>query len=246
MRPATSESEWVIDGERVTMPVEVRSAKMVAATFLVDPDAAQRVIDYTGLHIARQPGGKAVCTLSAVQYLDNDLGPYNEIAVAFVVRPHDLAAGSDPPSFLSGKVTTFIHKLPVNQVFTCHAGLGIWGFPKWVTDITYTDRGRHTEAVLLDGGEFVLALDARRGLLPLPGQEAEMACYSFCDGVLRRTRWTTRNRHVTATAGGTRLELGTHHPMADELRSLGLPKRAAMTMTAGIMQASFGPPETVA
>ncbi|MCX7619765.1 MAG: acetoacetate decarboxylase family protein [Acidimicrobiales bacterium] len=238
-------ADWVIDGERVTMPVEVRSAKMVAATFLVDPAAAQRVIDYSGLGIAREPGGKAVCSLSAVQYLDNDLGPYNEIAVAFVVRPHDLPADAKPPSFLTGKVATFIHRLPVNQQFTCQAGRGIWGFPKWVTDITYNDHGRHTDAVLLDDDQFVLALVARRGFIPLPSRHTEMSCYSWCDGVLRRTPWTTRNRYATAMPGGAQLELGTRHPMAIELRSLGLPKRAVMTMTTGIMQASFGPPEIV-
>src|SRR5262245_37069789 len=125
----------VVDGEIVTLPVEVRSAKMVAATFLVDVNAAQQLIDYSGLRVAAQRG-KAMCTLSAVQYTDNDLGPYNEIAVALVVEPHDKKS-DEKVSMAGGSVTVFIHKLPVNQEFTCHAGRGIWGFPKWVTDIAY-------------------------------------------------------------------------------------------------------------
>ncbi|MGH2758054.1 MAG: hypothetical protein ACRDKJ_00655 [Actinomycetota bacterium] len=42
-----------------------------------------------------------------------------------------------------------------------------------------------------------------------------------------------------ARLGGAKLELGPH-PIADELRTLGLPKRALMTSTLRRMQAEFG------
>jgi len=232
--PPTS---FVIEGETVTIPVHVRSARMIGAQYFVDADAAQEVIGYSGLTIARQRGNKAVCSISAVQYLDNDLGPYNEVALAFVVHPHD-APPHTKVSFT--KPTTFIHKLPVNQTFTCAAGKGIWGFPKWVTSITFTTRGKVTEAVLIDDGEFVLSLAVRRSPIPLPAREMAMSCYSSIDGLLRRTPWTTRNDLVTARVGGAQLELGSRHPMAQELRSLGLPKGAFMSMTTGKMTATFG------
>lgn len=233
---------YVVDGETVTIPVEVRSAHMVGAQYFVDAEAAQRLIDYSGLRVATQLRDKAVCSISAVQYLDNDLGPYNEIAIALVVHPHDAAPG-EKPDFR--KPTTFIHKLPVNQAFTCAAGKGIWGFPKWVTSISFVERHRSTDAVLIDDGEFVLGLTVKRSPLPMPGQELEMACYSWCDGVLRRTPWVTRNQDVTALVGGATLELGSRHPMALELRALGLPKRAFMSMTTGMMTATFGEAEIV-
>src|SRR5687767_14802056 len=118
MQIAAAPSSFQIAGEEITIPVEVRSAKQVNATWLVDADAAQRVIDYSGLRVARQARGRTVCSLAAVQYADNDLGPYNEIAVAFVVEPYG------PPGAKSSfrSPHTFIHKLPVNQEFTCEAG----------------------------------------------------------------------------------------------------------------------------
>lgn len=235
-----------VGDELVTLPVEVRSAKMFAATFLVDADAAQRLIDDTGLRVSRPRPGTAVCALSAVQYLDNDLGPYNEIAVAIVVRPHDLAPGAKPPSPFGGEVTTYIHRLPVNQTFTRAAGRGIWGFPKWVTDITYRRQGPVTDAVLVDHGELVLGLRVRRGPIPLPARDLHMSCYSFNDGVLRRTPWTTRNRAMRGGVGSTALTLGSVHPMALELRALGLPRRAVFAMTTSRLTATFGAPEVVA
>ena len=129
----------------ITLPVEVRSATMVAAQFLVDAEAAQSVIDYSGLRIARPVGGKAMLALSAVAYTDNDLGPYNEFAVAFVVEPHDARPG-DKASWKNP--TTFIHRLPVDQQFTCTVGKGLWGFPKWVCNIDYVTRGHRTDCVV--------------------------------------------------------------------------------------------------
>lgn len=241
---ATAEAPTVVmvEGEAVAIPVEVRSARMIGAQFFVDATAAQDVIDYSGLRIARQPGGRAVCSVNAVQYLDNDLGPYHEIAVAFVVEPHDAPPGT---RVNMTRPTTFIHKLPVNQTFTCAAGAGIWGFPKWVASITLVDRPRSTRAVLVDDDEFVLSLEVRRSPLPLPAQELEMSCYSFREGVLRRTPWTTRTSRTTARVGGATIELGSRHPMAEELRSVGLPKGAFMSMTTGMMTATFGLAEVI-
>jgi hypothetical protein len=236
---------YEVEGSRVELPVEVRSAAMVSATFLVDADAAQAMIDRTGLQVVRSRRGQATVSLSAVQYGDNDLGPYNEIAVAVVVVPHDLAPGAKPPNGLGGEVTTYIHRLPVNQTFTRAAGRGIWGFPKWVTDISYVRHGHHTEAVLIDDGELVLGLEVRRGLIPLPARDLHMSCYAFAGGELVRTSWVTRAKAMRGGVGGVTLSLGTTHPMAAELRALGLPRRAAFAMTTNVMSATFGAPEPV-
>jgi hypothetical protein len=232
---------FVIDGEAVTIPVEVRSATMVAAQFLVDADAAQSVIDYSGLRVVRQLRGKAMLALSAIAYADNDLGPYHEFAVAFVVEPHDAQPGA---RVSWNRPTTLIHRLPVNQSFTSAVGRGLWGFPKWVCTIDYVDRGSRTECTVIDGGRLAIALEVRRGLVPLPPSRTEMTAYAWNDGVLRRTPWVTRNRIARARLAGATVRLG-RHPMAEELAALGLPTRALMTTTVGVMSATFGAPEIV-
>jgi hypothetical protein len=234
-------ASFTVDREVVTIPVEVRSAKMVAAQFLVDADAAQRVIDYSGLRIARPFGGKAMLALSGVAYADNDLGPYHEFAVAFVVEPHDTPPGTKPSMT---KPTTLIHRLPVNQSFTCKVGKGLWGFPKWVCSIDYLERGRRTDCIVSEDGDLAVALEVALGVVPLPSSETEMQAYSWDDGVLRRTPWVTRNARAHVRLGGATVRLG-DHAMADDLRSLGLPRRALMTTSVGLMTATFGEPEVI-
>jgi hypothetical protein len=83
---------------------------------------------------------------------------------------------------------------------------------------------------------------AAGGRIPLPSRAPPS--YSFADGVLRRTTWTTSSEGATGRFGGAALTLG-DHPMADELRSLGLPRRALFSSSAAKMRASFDGAEVV-
>lgn len=83
---------------------------------------------------------------------------------------------------------------------------------------------------------------AAGGRLHLPSQAPPS--YSFADGVLRRTTWTTSSEGTAGRVGGASLVLG-DHPMAGELRSLGLPKRALFSSSAAQMRASFAGAEIV-
>ena len=56
-----------------------------------------------------------------------------------------------------------------------------------------------------------------------------MQTYTYVDGRLHRTTFTSGATGVGIRLGGTAVTLGTH-PLADVLRSLGLPKAALMTV----------------
>lgn len=216
-------------GQRVALPVEVRVARSAAATFLVRHAAAAALLDGTGLAPARLPGGRALCILAMVDYADNDLGQYGEVAMCIGVAKHD----GVPPG-------AYIHQLPVDGEFTRAAGREIWGFPKWMADIDLDIGPRGARGRLSEGDELVLELEIGRRWLPLPSKPAEMSAYANLDGTTRRTPFTSRATEVRGGPLGAKLTVGTRHPMALELRSLGLPKRAVMSTIIGNMAATFG------
>jgi hypothetical protein len=221
-------------GRQVTLPVEVREARSAAATFLVRHDAAARLMAGTGLEPKRLPGGRAVCIIAAVQYVDNDLGPYNEVAMCLAVgAARGLPGGA------------YIHQLPVDGEFTCAAGRGVWGFPKWLADIEIRIDDAGFRCHLAHEGEMILDLHVRSRPAPLPSKPAEMSAYARLDGTTRCTPFTSRATGVRGGPLGVRLAVGDRHPMAQDLRSLGLPKRALMSTTIGNMAALFGEPEEV-
>jgi Acetoacetate decarboxylase (ADC) len=244
---------WTVLGRRIGVPVEVRTARQWTVQYLVPAGAAQRLIAPSGLEVTGPVPGRALMALAVCRYLDTDLDPYHEVAMSFVVRRHDAAPGPSAfrrvGEFARGDLGAYIHRLPVDQAFTCAAGRDIWGFPKWVATIDVDepaagDRHRGVTARLVDADRHVLSLSVfGGGRLALPSQAPPT--YSYDGRVLRRTSWSTTTTGVTGRPGGARLVLG-DHPMADELRSLGLPKRALFSSSARQMSAAFGAPEVVA
>ena len=247
-------ASWEVLGRRVSVPVEVRRAAQWSVQYLVPSAAAQRLVDPTGLTVTGPIPGKSLVALAVCRYDDTDLDPYHEVAMSFVVREHDARPGASTverlKEFGSGGIGVYIHQLPVDQEFSCAAGRDVWGFPKWVATIDIDESpnahrsgrsgrsGRSSTAVrLADRGEHVLSITmAGGGRLKLPSQSPPT--YSFREGVLRRTTWTTSSEGVSGRLGGATLVLG-DHPMAEELRSLGLPKRALFSSSASWMRASF-------
>lgn len=203
------------------------------------------MIAHTGLEVAAPFPGRAIVGLAFVRYEDTDLDAYNELAVSVLVRPHDArpsSARAKALEVLGNRARVYIHHLPVNQTFTLEAGRRIWGYPKFMADIEIAEGPGVASCTLGQGGRRILTLTVREGgalRLPTPS----LPTYSFLDGVLRLTPWELRGP-VKGRIGGASLALG-DHPLADELRTLGLPKRALLTSTMPQMKARFGPPEVV-
>ncbi|MDZ4264753.1 MAG: acetoacetate decarboxylase family protein, partial [Mycobacterium sp.] len=71
------------------MPVRVRTAHQHTAMFVVDADAAQRMIGYSGLRVCRFGRGdrRALVVLMLMRYEDTDLGQYYEYGTNVMVNP---------------------------------------------------------------------------------------------------------------------------------------------------------------
>src|ERR1700755_3258047 len=118
-RKLSSPSQHTIAGTVLTMPVEIRAAEQHMAMFSVDADAAQRMIDYSGLRVCRYRPGKAVVVLMLMHYVDGDLGQYLEYGTNIMVN----SPGSDASGLRAlQSAGALIHHLPVDQAFTLEAG----------------------------------------------------------------------------------------------------------------------------
>ena len=210
-------TSYEIMGREVRIPVEVRQARSWFASFAVPAARVAEIVAPAGLEPARLAPGRAMASLAFVRYEDGDLDRYHEVAVAFLVEDP-----SEPK-----RPGVLIHRLPVDQEFTCAAGREIWGFPKFVTPIGIREDAHSDTCTLTVDGKLALSMTMRHGI-PAPMRETALDAFSFRDGVLRRTRWELRGKGSRMRPGGMRVELG-RGEIAEELRSLGFPRRALMS-----------------
>lgn len=229
-------SQHTIAGTVLTMPVKVRRATQRMAMFAVDADAAQRMIDYSGLKVARILPGRAAVALILAHFIDGDLGEYHELSTVVQVSP----PGSDV-SGLGALQSSFIHHMLVDQSFTLEAGRTIWGFPKVMAEFNFREVAPFGFNVTADGQRLV-DMEFRRGL-PIPSaltyREQRLRSYAHRDGHTLETEFTMSIVGSRYRPGGVRLRLG-DHPYAKELLALGLPKRAMLSTSAANVEMSFG------
>jgi hypothetical protein len=216
-----STTAFEIRGRTLTLPVRVRDADSWSAQFLVPVKAAQAIVDPTGLEVAQPVPGRAAAIIAFADYRDTDLGVYAELAITFLVRRHDAVHGSaldKMRELVRRKVGVYVHHLPVTQELPLEAGRRIWGHQGFLAGIDITHEGGRVACSLAHDGRNVLRIELREeGSVRL--EDPNLPNYSLRNGGLRM--------------------LGSH-PIADELRSLGLPKRALMSTTMHGMQATFG------
>lgn len=203
---------YEISGRTVTMPVEVRDAAAGTAIFEIDAAAARAIIPGDAFDVVEVSPGRAHLVLAVIDYKDNDLGDYLEVGITFFVLPRGVP-GATPG--------TYIHRLPVDQAFTCAAGKQIWGFPKTVEQIAFDYSDDNVTCTLTMDEELVLRLRIPRG-----GTDASpslaMTTYTYLDGQPHATGFSQEGSgsQMVLGADGIELELGTH-PVAKEIESLG-------------------------
>lgn len=233
-------TQHLIAGTVLTMPVRVRTAHQRTAVFVVNADAAQRMIDYSGLQVCRfgRGGRRALAVLMLMRYEDTDLGRYYEYGTNVMVNPPGSAARGVRALQSAG---AFVHHLPVDQSFTLEAGRTIWGYPKVLADFTVRNARRFGFDVSIDG-QLVLRMDFRPGL-PVPSaltsRKQVHTTYSHLDGATRETAGEMLLTGVRYRPGGVEVHLG-EHPYAAELAALGLPKRALLSGSATNVDMTFG------
>lgn len=236
MPTAVSETHYEILGQRVALPCYVRNARAMSVVYLVPSQVAATLLGESLEPVEVEPC-RAQLVLGGMDYLDNDLGRYREVMVVFFVRPRRPWLGAEG---------TYIYRLPVDEEFTCVAGRTIWGFPKTVEKIDFeVDDNRAYCRLVMDGLHAFTLSVPRIGGVSGSTPETEMLTYTYRPR-LHAVSFASAGERVWMFPGGqgVSLELGVH-PLATELRALGLPSVPLIATWTEHFTGRFGAPVLV-
>jgi len=232
---SASQRRFEIEGRSLGYPALFQDASSAVGLFAVPSKAAQALIRESGFEVAEIWPGRAIFSLSCVNYRESDCGAYNEIAMGFFVKKQAGSQGGVPYlgtwlDILRDRAATYVWKLPVTTRLANDAGI-------LMCELT----GERATFALHMGGREVLRYSVRaRGKGRRP--RSASAVYSVFEGAPHVTQLAHEDRDAGFQLGGGRLQLG-DHPLAQELRGLGLPHRPLVASWIGRIHLDVGAPE---
>ncbi len=201
-----------IQGRAIEFPMEVADFDAATLMFTVPAAAAQALLPGETFEVVADDD-RATLVMALCDYHDNPWGDYLEINLGFLARP--VGAGADV-------VGSFVYRMPVDQAFTCQAGNEVMGFPKTVEELSVVHADGRVTFAMTDGGAPVLSVSFPEVAAAGPSR-VETSSYSYLGGVAYETPLAMDMGSGLLDPADVVVELGAG-VVADELRSLGLPK----------------------
>ena len=244
--------QFEIEGRTLGYPAVFEDACSAVGLFVVQAEAAQALIDASGFEVAPILPGRALLSLSCVHYRESVCGRYDEISLGFFVRKagrdkREQSGASALPylgtwfDIARDEAATFVWKLPVTTRLANDAGVRMWGFPKTVEKIDFALRDGRAEFALRIDDQAVLRYSVpARGKRRGPRSASHV--YSIFEGAPCVTRLGHRYEEMGMGLRTGRLELG-GHPVAEQLRHLGVGARPLLASWMGRLRFDVGPPE---
>lgn len=202
------------------LPILYREGSMTSVLFRVHPDRAAAALAPHNLD-PMVIASKTLAVLAVFEYRDSTVGVYNELGIGV----HAKRPGTTPNTvrMLSSQMRSetdqalCVLSLPVTTPSACAAGIDLWGYPKYVTDIHLEFQARSTRCTL--GHELEFTLAHRRGLttpaLPLVTFSDRGSVRTVVE-IGSRTRWSIRPSFQMTIQGQGQsadiaTQLGLHH-----------------------------------
>ncbi len=197
----------------ITLPIEYRNTEAVMCAFPARANAVRQILPPPLKPVLLTPS-TAVCGIVVFRYTDTTIGPYNELGVVFPVLFKPIINLPLLPAVFEKyykNLGYYIWHLPVTTEIAYAGGLEIWGYPKFVAEITFEWNENGFESKLSREGHHILTLsvspEARRARLAEERQN--LVTYSIKDDHLLKTTIpaTSQIRRYRKRGAGT-LELG--------------------------------------
>jgi hypothetical protein len=223
-----------IDGVAIDFPMMVDDMRQATLTYTVPIDAARALLPGDAFEVLEVAPGQAMFLVALVDYVVNPWGDYNEVNLGLLAQP----VGQPE------RAGAFVYRMPVDQEFTMKAGNQVLGLPKTVEDLTFAYEGESVTVRLASGGEQVMTVTFPRVLSDDAPTVTETITYSYLDGVATELPLTIDLGAGVIDPADVEMELGTG-AIAEELRSLGLPRTPDMAVYGEGLTGTFLPPRPV-
>jgi hypothetical protein len=221
-----------ISGGTCDVPILYRNVFAMVGVFTAPTLKLKELLPTSKLVPVEVYPGKGLLGFMAADYRDTSIGPYKEFIIMVPARYHPRF---NPPLFpvlrMSASLSfeVFIWQLPLTSEVGLHAGIDIWGFPKFIADIDFSEGDNTVSCTLAEEGKHILTLEVKKNAARMKTY-FDYTIFSVKDRELLRTHVNGISGSLGRSfkPGGAHLTLG-EHPIARRIREVA-PGRSMMTM----------------
>jgi len=243
-----AQAEFTADGHELRLPIFYYDGRAVSAVFPARLRALRDLLPDRRFVPARLAPGVGLLAITAFEYTDTDVGVYNELAISVVLHdpPYlpNLPGLSTARGLRRNALHAFVHHLPVTTEIALVSGRKFWNYPKFVTDIEFSDEPGALVCTLGGADAPILSLSART--IPTPREaDLQIFCHLWMD---RQPQSAEFKLHATqfgqtARPGAATVKLAEGHPIARELAGALLSRRALQVQHLGQFEGILYGPE---
>ena len=212
--------EIYIEGFRFKIPFRYSDYSLMGAAFPVPVNNVKRVLPSTKLRpVEVTPGTTTIALIATENRVIDSMSPYNEFDVMVPVVYETGDNGQELPGI-------YCIYLPVTTEEAIIGGVEIYGYPKFLADVDFEDSGEMRRCWVRAAGKEILTLEVRKS--PTELESYDTYTYSVKEGQLLRTLLRVQGQNSTNyVSGGASFTLG-NHPIAAEIKALGIENTSVM------------------
>lgn len=240
---ARVEATRLSTGALIGLPVRYYDWSAIMAHFPTPAAAVRTLLPTDKLKPAQLVPGTGILSLAAMEYRGiADVEPYNEFGIMVPVLYEPTVNVAGLPLLFPDRFARFgfyVHHLPVTTQAAYDFGVEIWGYPKFVAEISFEDTGRTRRCRLRAAGKDIAVLEVAK--TATRSRPLDLFSYTVKDGQLLHTRIQAEGQvNITRFREGASCDLG-DHPIAEELRALGMRRTAVERLYAPQVQSMLHP-----
>jgi hypothetical protein len=218
-----------MDGQPVEFPVLYYDLRCITSIFTAKTSGLRKLLPHPNFKPIEMWPGRGMIGITAFEYNDTSLGPYNEISITIPIKfPLGFVfPGLAAISMMRTNVfPVYIHHLPVTTEIALKCGIHFWNYPKFLAEIDFQDKGENLDITLKENGNLILKISARK----LPAKQSarvQFHTYSIKENIVMHALVDGKAPRIGTIMMGNvaRLELGEHR-ISKELADLDLSKVA--------------------
>ncbi len=241
--------EMTWQGRTAKLPVFYYDNTSFTAIFSAPTSRLRRLLPHPDLKPIELFPGTGLIAFTCFEYRRTDIDPYNELSIAVLASLKGLTV---PGLSLLAQVArrifhAYVWKLPVTTEVARVGGVELYGYPKFLAGIDFEHPAGGIACHLSEGGKPILTV--RGPALPTGrGKVTRYVTTSIKDGIPLVANVVTDPLEYAEsfTVGGdAAVELHGDHPIAAELRDVGLSRKPVLYQYAPRTQAILFAPRNV-